>query len=64
LDEKGIAKNAREEKLKERAKAKDQDPRYHDEMARLYRQHVLKESATPVIQIQGLKGGKKEQPVA
>jgi uncharacterized radical SAM superfamily Fe-S cluster-containing enzyme len=63
LDEKGIAKNAREEKLKERAKAKEQDPRYHDEMARLYRQHVLKESATPVLQIQGLKGRDK-QPVA
>src|SRR3970040_1118663 len=60
LDEKGIAKNAREEKRKERARAKEQDPRYHDEMARLYRQHVLKESATPVIQIQGLKSRDKQ----
>jgi uncharacterized radical SAM superfamily Fe-S cluster-containing enzyme len=64
LDEKGIAKNAREEKLKERAKAKEQDPRYHEEMARLYRQHVLKEPEVGLIQIQGLKGTKKEQPVA
>jgi hypothetical protein len=29
-------------------------------MERLYRQHVLKEPAAPVIQIQGLK---KNQPV-
>ena len=64
LDELGIAKNAREEKLKQRAKSKEQDPRYHEEMAKLYRQHVLKEPETGLIQIQGLKGGKKEQPVA
>ena len=37
LDELGIAKNAREEKLKKRDH-KD-DPKYHEEMARLYRQH-------------------------
>src|SRR5687768_17919305 len=48
LDNLGIAKNAREEKLRARdqsAKAND-DPRYHDEMAKLYRQHVLKEQPT------------------
>jgi hypothetical protein len=45
LDERGIAKNAREEKLK---------ARHHGDMARLYRQHVLKEQ--PTIQIQGLGG--------
>jgi tetraether lipid synthase len=51
LDDLGIAKNAREEKLKKQ----------HDEMAKLYRQHVLKEQ--PTIQIQGLGGGrKKEEP--
>jgi uncharacterized radical SAM superfamily Fe-S cluster-containing enzyme len=61
LDELGIAKNAREEKLQ--ARKKEQDPRYHEEMAKLYRQHVLKESAEPVIQIQGLKKNNK-QPVA
>ena len=55
LDVLGIAKNAREEKLKAR-QHKDDDTRYNEEMARLYRQHVLKEQ--PTIQIQGL-GGKK-----
>ena len=55
LDDLGIAKNAREEKLKKQ----------HDEMAKLYRQHVLKEQ--PTLQIQGLGGGsgsgrKKEEP--
>jgi tetraether lipid synthase len=44
LDDLGIAKNAREEKLRKQ----------HDEMAKLYRQHVLKEQ--PTIQIQGLGG--------
>ncbi len=61
LDDLGIAKNAREEKLQ--ARKKEQDPRHHEEMAKLYRQHVLKESAEPVIQIQGLKRTPK-QPVA
>jgi 7,8-dihydro-6-hydroxymethylpterin dimethyltransferase len=69
LDEKGIAKNAREEKLAARARDhekklsgdREDDPRYHEEMARLYRQHVLKEQ--PTLQIQGLGGGKKKQEV-
>jgi 7,8-dihydro-6-hydroxymethylpterin dimethyltransferase len=56
LDEKGIAKNAREEKLRarEEMKKKAEDER----MARLYRQHVLKEAAPQEVtglQIQGLK---------
>src|SRR3979411_91964 len=38
LDDLGIAKNAREEKLKARESAA-----YHSDMARLYAQHVLKE---------------------
>src|SRR3954451_14364260 len=42
LDELGIAKNAREEKLKARQKD-DKDAKYHEEMARLYREHVLGE---------------------
>ena len=46
LDELGIAKNAREEKLKAR-KAKHEmtaeEQRHHAEMEKLYRQHVLKE---------------------
>src|SRR4051794_14257495 len=59
LDDKGIAKNAREEKL--RARQKDADPKHHEEMAKLYRQHVLKEE--PTLQIQGLGGPKKKQQV-
>jgi len=56
LDEKGIAKNAREEKLRARdeMKKKAED----DRMARLYRQHVLKEPKPQEVsglQIQGLK---------
>jgi hypothetical protein len=31
-------------------------------MEKLYRQHVLKEEAQPVIQIQGLGGKKNGQP--
>ncbi len=68
LDEQGIAKNARQEKLDARAAAKaangngttgssngdGKDERYHKEMAQLYRQHVLKEEAPSVVQIQGL----------
>ena len=61
LDELGIAKNAREEKLKARAhKSAEENAReaaHHEEMARLYRQHVLKEQ--PTLQIQGLGGKKK-----
>src|SRR5262249_44855308 len=61
LRELGIAKNSREEKPKAR---KDQDEpardaREHEEMARLYRQEVLKEQ--PTLQIQGLGGAKKKQ---
>jgi hypothetical protein len=65
LDDLGIAKNAREEKLQ--ARKKEHDPKYHAEMEKLYRQHVLKDpaAAQPVIQIQGLKKrSKDEQPVA
>ena len=59
LDELGIAKNAREEKLA--ARKKEHDPAYHAEMAKLYAQHVLKEQ--PTLQIQGLRGFKKKQDV-
>jgi uncharacterized radical SAM superfamily Fe-S cluster-containing enzyme len=58
LDELGIAKNAREEKLQ--ARKKEQDPKYHAEMAKLYAEHVLKQP--PTLQIQGL-GSKKKQDV-
>jgi uncharacterized radical SAM superfamily Fe-S cluster-containing enzyme len=63
LDEKGIAKNAREEKLQARKKQMTADElRHHQEMERLYRQQVLKEQ--PTIQIQGLGAGRKKQDVA
>ncbi len=56
LDDAGIARNAREEKLRARAdKVKQVE---NERMAKLYRQHVLKEQApteSPVMQIQGLK---------
>src|SRR6187455_1322730 len=61
LDELGIAKNAREEKLRAR-KMTPEEQRHHQEMERLYRQEVLKEQ--PTLQIQGLGGGKKKQEVA
>ncbi len=60
LDDLGIAKNAREEKMAARAKEHEKqldDPKYHEEMAKLYRQHVLKQQ--PTLQIQGLGGKKK-----
>ena len=58
LDDKGIAKTARDEKLRARDEAKK---RAEDErMMRLYKQHVLKDPVagapeSPVMQIQGLK---------
>src|SRR6187397_200377 len=61
LDDKGIAKTAREEKLRAR-KMTPEEQRHHQEMERLYRQEVLKEQ--PTLQIQGLGGGKKKQEVA
>ncbi len=62
LDDAGIAKTAREEKLRAKAEAKKKAEE-NERMAALYRQHVLKEEpAEPVLQIQGL-GGKKKDPV-
>jgi uncharacterized radical SAM superfamily Fe-S cluster-containing enzyme len=72
LDELGIPKNTRAEKLKARSASRQQttqaalsdaanapanggqahDHSYHQEMAKLYRQHVLQQPAT--VQIQGL----------
>src|SRR5690349_4714767 len=62
LDELGIAKNAREEKLRARKQMTPEEQHHHQEMERLYRQQVLKEQ--PTIQIQGLGGAKKKQDVA
>ena len=62
LDEKGIAKNAREEKLRAR-KAQAENQR----MAELYRQVVLKEAKPELatgLQIQGLKKTAAPAPVA
>ncbi len=62
LDNAGIAKNAREEKMRAKADARKKAEE-NERMAALYRQHVLKEEpAGPVLQIQGL-GGKKKDPV-
>ena len=75
LDEQGIAKNARQEKLAARDAAKQgngngngngadgRDAAYHRQMEQLYRQHVLKEEAPPVVQIQGLKKARQDEPV-
>jgi hypothetical protein len=65
LDDLGIAKNAREEKLRARKiEVTANEKSAEDErMAALYRQHVLKEQAPePVIKIAGL-GGKKKPAV-
>jgi hypothetical protein len=62
LDELGIAKNAREEKLRARKQLTPEEQRHHADMERLYRQEVLKEQ--PTLQIQGLGGGGKKQQVA
>ena len=64
LDELGIAKNARQEKIAARDQMKQKAE--NDRMAALYRQHVLKEEApvqSGTIQIQGLGGKKKPEPV-
>jgi hypothetical protein len=67
LDVLGIAKNAREEKLNARKTAHmtPEELRHHREMEALYRKEVLKEQpGEPVLQIQGLGGGKRKQEVA
>ena len=61
LDDAGIAKTAREEKLRARAEAKKKADPEAAQMEALYRQHVLKEQ--PTIQIQGLGGAKKKSDV-
>jgi uncharacterized radical SAM superfamily Fe-S cluster-containing enzyme len=63
MEELGIAKNAREEKLaaqKNKTKTPEElakEAQHNAEMAKLYAQHVLKEQ--PTLQIQGLGGKKK-----
>ena len=67
LDQQGIAKNARQEQLKARAAAKNgngkgQDAAYNEKMSQLYRQHVLKEEAPQLVQLQRLK--KDQEPAS
>ena len=77
LDKMGVAKNAREEKIRARdQKMKEKDPAYHAEMMKLYKKHVLKdqtaESFVPLSTIAPANGngnGSKpavdvEEPVA
>ena len=62
MDEQGIAKTARQEKLAARERVKQEAE--NERMAALYRQHILKEAApaqSDVIQIQGLGGAKKTE---
>ncbi|MBI4454695.1 MAG: radical SAM protein [Acidobacteria bacterium] len=62
LDDLGIAKNAREEKRRAReARLREQEE--NERMARLYRQHVLKEPSLPeLVQIQNVDGVNLRQP--
>jgi uncharacterized radical SAM superfamily Fe-S cluster-containing enzyme len=63
LEEKGVARNAREEKQRERARRLSAAE--NERMARLYRQHILKEEAGPETKIVQLKMGepKKQQEI-
>ncbi len=61
LDRLGIAKNAREEKIRARdAKLKQQQE--NERMAKLYRQHVMKEPPQPdLVQIGGMQPAAEQQ---
>src|SRR6266571_4529364 len=67
LDELGIAKTAREEKQRARAQRLRQQQE-NERMAKLYRQHILKEPATPdaqLVQIQlGNESKRREEIVS
>ena len=62
LDRLGIAKNAREEKIRARdAKLKQQQE--NERMAKLYREHVLKEQPGPeLVQIGSIQPAPKPAP--
>ena len=65
LDELGIAKTAREEKQRARAQRLQQQQE-NERMAKLYRQHILKEPATPdtqLVQIQLGSSSKRGEEV-
>jgi len=61
LDELGIAKNAREEQLqaRKRKQGTPEERRHNEEMARLYRQHVLKEDPN-LVSVGMLKASRKK----
>ena len=61
LDEAGVVKTAREEKVRRRDDALKVRAE-HERMAQLYRQHVLKEEPPPsAVEIQGLGSEKKTE---
>ena len=63
LDDQGIAKNARQEKLRARAERLNEQQE-NERLAALYRQHILKEAPPPPLtQIQGLRKSEKPEPV-
>ena len=63
LDDQGIAKNARQEKLRARADRLKEEAE-NVRMSALYRQHVLKEESPPaLIQIQGVGKTRTSEPV-
>ena len=64
LDDQGIAKNARQEKLRARAAERLKEQQENERLAALYRQHILKEAPPPPLtQIQGLRRSEKPEPV-
>jgi uncharacterized radical SAM superfamily Fe-S cluster-containing enzyme len=62
LDEMGIARNSREERQKARAERIRQEQE-NARMAKLYRQHILKEPATPDTQLVQLRVGNSSDRV-
>jgi hypothetical protein len=64
LDKLGIAKNAREEKIRERNAKIRQEAQHNEQMAKLYRQVVLKEKAEDAgfVPINGIAGLKPAPP--
>src|SRR5262249_26676952 len=61
LDELGIAKNSREEKLRrQRERMQSQD---HEQLARLYRKHILKEQEPEEASLVQLRLKKSDSPV-
>jgi uncharacterized radical SAM superfamily Fe-S cluster-containing enzyme len=64
LEERGIAKNAREEKLRAQKERMEQ-AKENERMARLYRQHILKEEGveeSKLVQLKG-KGVSREEEI-